>query len=75
MNKPISIHNTSSKSKRGSMLVLVLIIMVVGLVFIASALMITNVARTRYYEDAESSQARLTVASVAESFYQAVYIQ
>lgn len=74
----VTVEGKKSKlgsSKRGSMLVLVLIIMVVGLIFIASALMLTNTTRQRYYEDSESSQARLTVGSVAESFYQAVYIQ
>ncbi|MFA6337745.1 MAG: hypothetical protein WCX26_03375, partial [Saccharofermentanales bacterium] len=68
------IHN-KRKNKQGSMLILVLIIMVVGLILFTSAMMITTETRTRYYQNAKANQARLTVTSVAEAFYQAVYLQ
>nr|HPJ82106.1 hypothetical protein [Saccharofermentans sp.] len=64
------IHN-KRKNKQGSMLILVLIIMVVGLILFTSAMMITTETRTRYYQNAKANQARLTVTSVAEAFYQA----
>ena len=63
------------KNKRGSMLTLVLVIVAMSLIFITSAVMITNSTRTRYYDNVLSGQARLTVTSVAESFCSAINIQ
>lgn len=61
--------------KKGSMLLLVLIILAVGLILISSAMMMTSQTRKRFYSYSESSQARLTVTSAAETFWQALYLQ
>lgn len=65
----------TKKSKQGVVLVTVLFILAIAMIFIASALMLTTETRLRLYDKAEDNQARLTVTSVAESFYQALYMQ
>ncbi len=62
-------------NKKGSMLVIVCLIIAMALVFIVSAMTVTVAARNRYYDNAKKSQARLTVNAVAESFYEALQIQ
>lgn len=56
------------------MLILVLVIMAVGLILITSALSITLASRDRFYEDAQSSQARLTVTSAAKTVVDAILV-
>ncbi|MCQ2482097.1 MAG: hypothetical protein MJ153_01245 [Clostridia bacterium] len=63
------------KSKRGAMLILVLLIVSLAVILIGSALTMTRQTRTRYYSYAEGSQARLTATSIAESLWDAIYIQ
>lgn len=62
-------------NKQGSMLLIVCLIIAMALVFIASAMTVTSAARNRYYDNSKRSQARLTVTSVAEAFYDALQIQ
>lgn len=69
------INGKTKKSKQGVVLVTILFILAIALIFIASALMLTTATRTRLYTRAEDNQARLTVTSAAESFYQALYMQ
>ena len=69
------IKHNSRNNKKGSMLLLVLIIVAMALILITSALFITSSTRRRYYQYSESSQARITVTSVAESFWDALSIQ
>lgn len=64
-----------SKSKQGVVLVTIIFILAIAMIFIASALLLTKATRGRLYERAEDNQARLTVTSAAESFYQALYLQ
>lgn len=68
-------RESAKSNKNGSMLIVVLMIMAVGLILITSAMMITGSTRQRYFDSSKSNQARLTVTSVAEAFYQAVYLQ
>ena len=72
--------NRSSKKKirtdkRGSMLTLVLVIVGMALIFITSAVIITNSTRARYYDNVQTNQARLTVTAVAETFCSALEMQ
>lgn len=62
-------------NKQGSMLLIVCLIIAMALIFIASAMTVTSAARNRYYDNSKRSQARLTVTSVAEAFYDALQIQ
>lgn len=64
----------SGTSRSGGMLILVLVIMAVGLILITSALSITLASRDRFYEDAQSSQARLTVTSAAKTVVDAILV-
>ncbi|MBR2295178.1 MAG: hypothetical protein IJ869_05400 [Clostridiales bacterium] len=61
--------------KKGVILLTVVFILAVALIFIVSALTLTTATRSRLYEHAFENQARLTVTSVAESFYQALMAQ
>ncbi|MBN1775432.1 MAG: hypothetical protein JW817_03095 [Clostridiales bacterium] len=61
-------------SRSGGMLILVLVIMGVGFILITSALSITIASRNRFYNDAQRSQARLTVTSAAQSVVDAILI-
>lgn len=64
--------NKKKGSKRGAILVTVVFILAFAIIFIAAAMSLTQMTRSRIYKEAESSQARLTVTSVAEAFYRAV---
>ena len=65
----------TGRKKGGMILITVVFILVVALIFIISALMLTTATRSRVYESAFNNQARLTVTSVAEAFYQALQSQ
>lgn len=69
------IEGKAKKNKQGVVLVTILFILAIALIFIVSALMLTTATRSRLYTRAEDNQARLTVTSAAESFYQALYMQ
>ena len=62
-------------SKRGGMLVLVLIIFAVSLILISSAMTITLASRSRYYVNTERSQERLTLSCAAEAVIDAIETQ
>ena len=70
-----SFRKKGKSNKKGSMLTLVLVIVAMALVFITSAVMITNSTRVRYYDNVLSGQARLVSTAVAESFCSALEIQ
>lgn len=58
--------------RRGAILVTVVFILAFAVIFIAAAMTLTQSTRKRVYTEAESNQARLTVTSVAESWYRAI---
>ncbi|MBP5187030.1 MAG: hypothetical protein J6040_08260 [Clostridiales bacterium] len=62
-------------SKRGGMLIVVLMIFGVSLILISSALSITMSSRSRYYVDVERSQERLTLTCAAETVIDAIQAQ
>ena len=62
-------------SRRGGMLILVLMIFAVSLILISSAMTITLASRNRYYVDAERSQERLTLSCAAETIIDAIMTQ
>lgn len=64
--------NKKKAAKRGAILVTVVFILAFATIFIAAAMMLTQNTRRRVYTEAESNQARLTVTSVAESWYRAM---
>lgn len=68
-------HKRKSNNKQGVILITVLFILAVAMIFIATAILMTNGTRTRVYNRAEANQSRLTVTSVAESFYAALQMQ
>ncbi len=70
-----SFRKKGKSNKQGSMLTLVLVIVAMALIFITSAVMITNSTRVRYYDNVLSGQARLVSTAVAESFCSALEIQ
>ena len=61
--------------KKGVILVTILFIVAVALIFITTSLMISISARQRVYSNAKSDQARLTVTSLSQSIWQAIYSQ
>ena len=61
--------------KKGVILVTVLFILAMAMIFISCALLLTSATRGRVYEGTEKSQARLTLTSAIESFYQALQMQ
>ncbi len=61
-------------SRSGGMLILVLVIMAVGLILITSALSVTIATRDRFYDDAQTSQARLTLTSTAKTVVDAITV-
>ena len=65
----------TKKSKQGAILVVVVLILALAMIFIASALMLTQATRNRLYGNAMSSQARLTVTAASEVFWEAVDMQ
>jgi len=63
------------ESKQGAILVLVVLILALAMIFITSAMMLTQATRGRLYEEAMQSQARLTVTSASEVFLEALQTQ
>lgn len=61
--------------KYGVILVTVIFIVAMALVFITTALTISIATRQRVYTNAKYQQARLTVTSLAQSVWQAIYSQ
>lgn len=61
--------------KYGVILVTVIFIVAMALVFITTALTISIATRQRVYSNAKYQQARLTVTSLAQSVWQAIYSQ
>ncbi len=68
-------NNKKQQNKNGVVLVTVLFVFIIAAIFITCAIMMTSGTRERIYDKAEQSQARLTVTSAAEAFYQAVVNQ
>ena len=66
---------STRKNKNGVILVIVLLVLAVAMIFITSALMLTNATRNRTYDRATESQARMTVTSLSEAFYRSVQMQ
>ena len=61
--------------KSGVILVTVIFIVAMALVFITTALTISIANRQRVYSNATSDQARLTVTSLSQALWQAIYSQ
>ena len=61
--------------KKGVILITVIFIVAMALLFITTALTISIASRQRVYSNAKSDQARLTVTSLAQSIWQAIYSQ
>ena len=61
--------------KSGVILVTVIFIVAMALIFITTALTITIANRQRIYTNAKSDQARLTVTSLSQALWQAIYSQ
>lgn len=57
-----------NKNKKGVILVTVLFILALSMILISCALLLTSATRSRIYDKAEKTQARLTVTSIAETF-------
>lgn len=64
-----------SADKKGVILVTVLFILAMAMIFISCALVLTSATRSRVYEKTAKSQARLTLTSAVETFYQALQMQ
>ncbi|MCR5058378.1 MAG: hypothetical protein K6A81_07165, partial [Clostridiales bacterium] len=75
MMKMINKSKKRSADKRGVILVTVLFILATAMIFISSALLLTSATRGRVYQNAEKSQARLTLTSAVETFVQALQMQ
>ena len=65
----------AKKKKQGAILVMVVLILALAMIFISMAMLLTKATRNRLYENAMSSQARLTVTSAAEVFLEALQTQ
>ena len=65
----------SKKSKKGAILVIVVLILALAMIFIASAMMLTQATRRRLYSTSINSQARLTVTAASEVFLEALKTQ
>ncbi len=61
--------------KKGVILVTIIFIVAMALIFITTALTISIATRQRVYTNAKYEQARLTVTSLAQSVWQAIYSQ
>lgn len=61
-------------SKQGVILLTVVLILAMAVIFISACMVMTQATRNRLYWKAEQSQARLTVTSAAEAFYQALEV-
>lgn len=75
MIKKLFNQRLKKSNKRGSMLTLVLVILVMAIILITSAISITNSTRSRYFDYTLTNQARTTCTGVAESFVTAVKTQ
>jgi|GEM_PF-1648174 len=71
----IKMQKKQNSDKRGMILVTVIYILAMAMIFISCALLMTTATRSRVYDHAESSQARVTVTSAVEAFYQALQMQ
>ncbi|SCW36415.1 hypothetical protein SAMN02910456_00754 [Ruminococcaceae bacterium YRB3002] len=69
------IRKSKTNSKQGIILVMVLLIVAMAMIFISAALLLTNSTRSRLYNRAKESQARLTATSASEAIYQAIVMQ
>ena len=69
------LNKKSGRNKKGSMLTLVLVILLMSLIFISSSIMVTNSTRSRYLDNVLSGQARISATSVAEAIWSAIEIQ
>ena len=65
----------SSGKRSGVLLLTILFITAMALIFITTALTITIATRKRIYENAKADQARLTVTSLSQAVWQAIYSQ
>jgi len=65
----------AKKKKQGAILVIVVLILALAMIFISMAMLLTKATRNRLYENAMTSQARLTVTSAAEVFLEALQTQ
>ena len=81
LRKDLFMRKTNKKlsklvdDKSGVILVTVIFIVAMALVFITTALTISIANRQRVYSNAQSDQARLTVTSLAQAIWQAIYSQ
>ena len=66
--------NKKQGSKQGIILLTVVFILAMAVIFISACMLMTRATRDRMYWKAEQSQARLTVTSAAEAFYQALEV-
>jgi hypothetical protein len=66
--------NKKQGSKQGIILLTVVFILAMAVIFISACMLMTQATRNRMYWKAEQSQARLTVTSAAEAFYQALEV-
>ena len=67
--------NKMKKSKQGSILIIVVLILALAIIFISTAMMLTQATRGRLYENTLQSQARLTVTAASEVFLEALETQ
>ncbi len=65
----------AQQNKKGVILISILFIFIIAAIFITCAIMMTSGTRSRLYDKAEENQARLSVTSAAEAFYQALLNQ
>ncbi len=65
----------SSGKRSGVLLLTILFITAMALIFITTALTITIATRKRIYENAKADQARLTVTSLSQAIWNAIYTQ
>ncbi|MCQ2532989.1 MAG: hypothetical protein MJ172_00225 [Clostridia bacterium] len=65
----------NQSNKQGAMLILVLLIVALAVILISSALTMTKMTRTHYYDYTKMSQVQLTATSVAESIWDAIVVQ
>lgn len=63
------------EAKRGSMLVTILFIVAIAIIFVSTALMISVASRSRVYTNAIDDQTRLTLYSLSQTVWQAIYSQ
>lgn len=80
MRKGTFMRKTNKKhsgllTKSGVILVTIIFIVALSLIFITTALMISIAGRQRVYTNAMNSQARLTVTSLSQMIWQAIYSQ